>query len=94
MNYLFYNPSARNGKAAEDLQLIKKTLDGQDVEIYAVTDIDDYVSVIDKIQPEDIVYIVGHIIRYNEVQKTCETTPQDADTKQDQNPCSCTLMFL
>ena len=59
MNYLFYNPSARNGKAAEDLQLIKKTLDGQDVEIYAVTDIDDYVSVIDKIQPEDIVYIVG-----------------------------------
>lgn len=46
MNYLFYNPSARNGKAAEDLQLIKKTLDGQDVEIYAVTDIDDYVSVI------------------------------------------------
>ena len=33
MNYLFYNPSARNGKAAEDLQLIKKTLDGQDVEI-------------------------------------------------------------
>ena len=35
-----------------------------------------------------------HIIRYNEVQKTCETTPQDADTKQDQNPCSCTLMFL
>lgn len=59
MNYLFYNPSARNGKAAEDLQLIKKTLDGQDVEIYAVTDIDDYVSVIDRIQPEDIVYIVG-----------------------------------
>ena len=59
MNYIFYNPSARNGKAAEDLQLIKKTLDGQDVEIYAVTDIDDYVSVIDKIQPEDIVYIVG-----------------------------------
>lgn len=59
MNYLFYNPSARNGKAAEDLQLIKKTLDGQEVEIYAVTDIDDYVSVIDKIQPEDIVYIVG-----------------------------------
>lgn len=59
MNYLFYNPSARNGKAAENLQLIKKTLDGQDVEIYAVTDIDDYVSVIDKIQPEDIVYIVG-----------------------------------
>lgn len=59
MNYLFYNPSAKNGKAAEDLQLIKKTLDGQDVEIYAVTDIDDYVSVIDKIQPEDIVYIVG-----------------------------------
>lgn len=59
MNYLFYNPSARNGKATEDLQLIKKTLDGQDVEIYAVTDIDDYVSVIDKIQPEDIVYIVG-----------------------------------
>lgn len=59
MNYLFYNPSARNGKSAEDLQLIKKTLDGQDVEIYAVTDIDDYVSVIDKIQPEDIVYIVG-----------------------------------
>ena len=59
MNYLFYNPSARNGKVAEDLQLIKKTLDGQDVEIYAVTDIDDYVSVIDKIQPEDIVYIVG-----------------------------------
>jgi len=59
MNYLFYNSSARNGKAAEDLQLIKKTLDGQDVEIYAVTDIDDYVSVIDKIQPEDIVYIVG-----------------------------------
>lgn len=59
MNYLFYNPSARNGKAAEDLQLIKKTLDGQDVEIYAVTDIDDYVSVIDKIQSEDIVYIVG-----------------------------------
>ena len=59
MNYLFYNPSARNGKAAEDLQLIKKTLDGQDVEIYAVTDIDDYVSVIDKIQLEDIVYIVG-----------------------------------
>lgn len=59
MNYLFYNPSARNGKAAEDFQLIKKTLDGQDVEIYAVTDIDDYVSVIDKIQPEDIVYIVG-----------------------------------
>lgn len=59
MNYLFYNPSARNGKAAEELQLIKKTLDGQDVEIYAVTDIDDYVSVIDKIQPEDIVYIVG-----------------------------------
>lgn len=59
MNYLFYNPNARNGKAAEDLQLIKKTLDGQDVEIYAVTDIDDYVSVIDKIQPEDIVYIVG-----------------------------------
>lgn len=59
MNYLFFNPSARNGKAAEDLQLIKKTLDGQDVEIYAVTDIDDYVSVIDKIQPEDIVYIVG-----------------------------------
>lgn len=59
MNYLFYNPSARNGRAAEDLQLIKKTLDGQDVEIYAVTDIDDYVSVIDKIQPEDIVYIVG-----------------------------------
>ena len=59
MNYLFYNLSARNGKAAEDLQLIKKTLDGQDVEIYAVTDIDDYVSVIDKIQPEDIVYIVG-----------------------------------
>lgn len=59
MNYLFYNPSARNGKAAEDLQLIKKTLDGQDVEIYAVTDIDDYVSVIDKIQPKDIVYIVG-----------------------------------
>ena len=59
MNYLFYNPSARNGKAAEDLQLIKKTLDGQDVEIYAVTDIDDYVSVIDKIEPEDIVYIVG-----------------------------------
>lgn len=39
--------------------MIKKTLDGQDVEIYAVTDIDDYVSVIDKIQPEDIVYIVG-----------------------------------
>ena len=35
----------------------------------------------------DSVYIVGHIIRYNEVQKTCETTPQDADTKQDQNPC-------
>lgn len=59
MNYLFYNPSARNGKAAEDLQLIKKTLDGQDVEIYAVTDIDDYVFVIDRIQPEDIVYIVG-----------------------------------
>lgn len=59
MNYLFFNPSAKNGKAAEDLQLIKKTLDGQDVEIYAVTDIDDYVSVIDKIQPEDIVYIVG-----------------------------------
>ena len=59
MNYLFLNPSAKNGKAAEDLQLIKKTLDGQDVEIYAVTDIDDYVSVIDKIQPEDIVYIVG-----------------------------------
>lgn len=59
MNYLFYNPSAKNGKAAEDLQLIKKTLDGQDVEIYAVTDIDDYVAVIDKIQPEDIVYIVG-----------------------------------
>lgn len=59
MNYLFYNPSARNGKAAEDFQLIKKTLDGQDVEIYAVTDIDDYVSVIDRIQPEDIVYIVG-----------------------------------
>ena len=42
----------------------------------------------------DIVYIVGHIIRYNEVQKTCETTPQDTDTKQDQNPCSCTLMLL
>ncbi|CDE30232.1 unknown [Ruminococcus sp. CAG:90] len=42
----------------------------------------------------DIVYIVGHIIRYNEVQKTCETTPQDADTKQDQNPCNCTLMLL
>lgn len=59
MNYLFFNPSAKNGKAAEELQLIKKTLDGQDVEIYAVTDIDDYVSVIDKIQPEDIVYIVG-----------------------------------
>lgn len=59
MNYLFFNPSAKNGKAAEDLQLIKKTLDGQDVEIYAVTYIDDYVSVIDKIQPEDIVYIVG-----------------------------------
>lgn len=36
MNYLFFNPSAKNGKATEDLQLIKKTLDGQDVEIYAV----------------------------------------------------------
>lgn len=59
MNYLFYNPSARNGKAAEDLEMIKKTLDGQKVEEYAVTDIDDYVSVIDGIEPEDIVYIVG-----------------------------------
>lgn len=59
MNYLFYNPSARNGKAAEDLEMIKKTLDGQKVEEYAVTDIDDYVSVIDGIEPDDIVYIVG-----------------------------------
>lgn len=33
----------------------------------------------------DIVYIVDYISRYNEVQKTCETTPQDADTKQDQD---------
>ena len=31
----------------------------------------------------DIVYIVGHIIRYNEVQKTYETTPQDTDTTPD-----------
>ena len=42
----------------------------------------------------DIVYIVFQIIRYNEVQKTCETTPQDTDTKQDQDPGSCISMLL
>ena len=42
----------------------------------------------------DIVYIVFQIIRYNEVQKTCETTPQDTDTKQNQDPGSCISMLL
>lgn len=59
MNHLFYNPKANNGEAYKDLDMIKRTLDGQTVREYNLLEFDDYTDLLEQIRPEDVVYIVG-----------------------------------
>lgn len=59
MNYLFYNPDARNGKAAEDLVMIKRTIEEQEIKEYNLLDYEDYSELLKQIKPEDVVYLVG-----------------------------------
>ena len=59
MNHLFYNPKANNGEAYKDLDMIKRTLDGQTVREYNLLEFDDYTDPLEQIRPEDVVYIVG-----------------------------------
>ena len=42
MNYLLFNPKAKNAKTAEDLAMIHKALQSQQIREYNLTDYEDY----------------------------------------------------
>lgn len=59
MNYLLFNPKARNGKTAEDLALIHKALQSQQIREYNLANYSDYGEILKYIRPDDTVYLVG-----------------------------------
>ncbi len=59
MNYLLFNPKAKNAKTAEDLAMIHKALQSQQIREYNLTDYEDYKDILKNVKPDDTIYLVG-----------------------------------
>lgn len=58
MNYLFYNPSANNYRAADDIDKIKSQMTGQ-IKEYNVLNFSGCSEILAMTKPADIIYLVG-----------------------------------